>query len=77
MGVLDEKLNMIQQSTLAAQKVKCSLSCNKREVASKVKEMVTSLSFALVRIPMEYCIQVWVPNTRKMWRFWRTLRESS
>ena len=48
LGVLmDEKLDMIHQCTLTAQKASCILGCIKRSVASRAKEGILPLCWAL------------------------------
>ncbi|GAB0176521.1 hypothetical protein GRJ2_000117300 [Grus japonensis] len=66
MGVLiDEKLNMIQQCALAAQKANRILGCIKRSVTSRSREGILPLCSALVRPHLEYCIQLWGPQYRR------------
>jgi len=57
LGVLvDEKLNMTLQ---------CVLGCIKSSVASRLREAILPLSFALVRAHLESCVQLWSPQHRK------------
>ncbi|KAK4824510.1 hypothetical protein QYF61_015908 [Mycteria americana] len=66
LGVLmDEKLDMSQQSELAAQKGNRILSCIKSSVASRSREVILPLCSALVRPHLESCIQLWSPQHKK------------
>ena len=62
---MDGKLDMSQYCALAAQKANHILSCIKRSVASRVKEVILPLCSALVRPHLEYCIQMWSPQYRR------------
>ena len=56
---------MSQQYALSAQNASCILSCIKRSVASRVREVILSICSALVRPHLEYCIQMWSPQYRR------------
>ncbi|GAB0204649.1 mitochondrial enolase superfamily member 1 [Grus japonensis] len=66
LGVLiDEKLSMTWQCTLAAQKANHVLGCTKRGVTSRSREVILPLYSGLVRPHLEYCIQLWGPQYRR------------
>ena len=60
--LVEEKLNMSQQCALAAQKANGILGSIRRGVASRDRDMIVPLYFALMRPHLKYCIQVWGPQ---------------
>ncbi|GAB0186629.1 hypothetical protein GRJ2_001128200 [Grus japonensis] len=62
---VDEKLNMIQQCALAAQKVNHILGCIKTSMTSRSREVILPLYSALVTPHLEYCVQLWGPQHKK------------
>jgi len=75
LGVLvDKKLNMSWQCTLAAQKANRILGCIPSSVASSVREEILPLCSALERPHWESCVQLWSPQHRKAWTCWSGAR---
>jgi len=59
------KLNMSQQCALAAKEVTVFLSCIRRSVTRRPRDMIFPLCSALVRPYLEYCVQVPAPKYKK------------
>ena len=62
---MDGKLNMSQLCVLAAQKANHILGCIRRSTASREKEAILPLYSVLMRLHLEYCIQMWSSQYRR------------
>lgn len=61
----DEKFDMSLQCTLAAQKASYVLSCRKRSVTSRLRDINSSPPFHFGETNLEYCIQLWRPPRKE------------
>ena len=63
LGVLaDGKLTVIQQWVFTVQKANHILGCIKKGMASRLKEVILHLYSTLVRLHLEYCVQLGSPT---------------
>jgi len=65
--LVDQKLSMTQQRVLTDQKANCTLGCTKSSVASRAREAILPLCFALVRLPWSPASSSGALSTGKTW----------
>ncbi|KFQ78541.1 hypothetical protein N337_12417, partial [Phoenicopterus ruber ruber] len=75
LGVLvDEKLDISWQWAPTAQKANHILGCIKTRVTSRLREGILPLYSALVRPPLEYCVQLWSPQHKRDMDLWEQVQ---
>ena len=68
---VDERFNWTQQCVLAAQKANHNLSCIKRSMTSRSREVMLPLTLLSLRPYLEYYVQFWCPQYKKDMEFFK------
>ena len=69
LGVLvDNRLAVNHQCAFVARKANSILGCIKKRMASRPREMIFSIHSAMAMSHLEYCVQFWAPQLKKMSR---------
>lgn len=72
--LVDSRLNMSQECTLAAKRGNRILGCTKHTAARWSKEVILPVYSALVRSHLEYCVQLWAHNVKRILRYFNVSR---
>lgn len=62
--LLDTNLNMRHQYALGEKKVNSILGCIRQGITSRLREVILSLYSAMVKLHLEYCVQLWSPQCK-------------